>query len=106
MAFYLVRARPRKDQLRELRATLEKGEVKRMRPFGGSLTRALQEARWDPKAGEAVWEEEDYCSPPLAQERAAVLDHFFDDLRTERVQEGEGWKRLRDFSSLWDLVQG
>ena len=29
--------------------------------------------------GYAVWVE-DYCSPPLAQKRAAALDEFFDDL--------------------------
>jgi hypothetical protein len=29
-------------------------------------------------------EEEDYCSPPLAQERAAVLDTYFDDITVER----------------------
>ena len=49
-----------------------------MRPFGRSLTYSLNHAglRDD---GYAVWEE-DYCSPPLAQERAAALDEFFDDL--------------------------
>jgi hypothetical protein len=27
--------------------------------------------------------EEDYCSPPLAQQRAAVLDTYFDDITVE-----------------------
>ena len=30
----------------------------------------------------------------LAQERAAVLDHFFDNIRTEPVKAGEGWDRI------------
>ncbi len=28
--------------------------------------------------GGAIWKKEDYCRPPLAQERAAVLDQYFD----------------------------
>jgi len=102
MAFYVVRARPKPDLIGALRARLEKGEFKVMRPFGRSLTRSLEDARWDAQAGEAVWEEEDYCSPPLAMERAAVLDEYFHDLRVERVHEGQGWKRLQDLPSLWD----
>jgi hypothetical protein len=35
------------------------------------------------KDGVAVWEEEDYCRTPLVQERAAVLDNYFHDLRVE-----------------------
>ncbi len=104
MAFYLVRARPKADLIAALRAHLDKGEFKGMRPFGGSLTRALEGARWDAGAGEAVWEEEDYCSPPLAMERAAVLDQYFSDLRVERVSERQGWERLQDLPSFWDSV--
>ncbi len=104
MAFYLVRARPKADLIAALRARLDKDEFKGMRPFGGSLTRALQDARWDAGVAEAVWEEEDYCSPPLAMERAAVLDHYFDDLRVERVSEGQGWERFHDLPSFWDSV--
>ncbi|WP_376788771.1 hypothetical protein [Thermoflexus sp.] len=56
MAFYLVRAR----------LWMERGEFRRLRPFGLALTASLENARWDPETDEAVWEEEDYCSPPLA----------------------------------------
>jgi hypothetical protein len=102
MAYYLVRARPKPDRLTALRARLDRSEFRGMRPFGGSLTRGLEGARLDPVTGEAVWEEEDYCSPPLAMERAAVLDQYFDDLRVETVREGQGWKRLDGLPSLWD----
>lgn len=44
--------------------------------------------------GTAVWEEEDYCSPPLAQERTAVLDLYFDEITVEKVNAGEGWKMI------------
>jgi hypothetical protein len=36
--------------------------------------------------------EEDYCSPPLVQERAAVLDLYFDEITVERVDAGTGWE--------------
>jgi hypothetical protein len=41
-----------------------------------------------------AWEEEDYCTPPLAQERTAVLEDYFQDLRVEKVKEGEGWSKI------------
>jgi hypothetical protein len=40
------------------------------------------------KDGAAVWEKEDYCHTPLAQERAAVLDSYFHDLRVEPDSRG------------------
>jgi hypothetical protein len=76
-----------------------------MRPFGAALTKGLVGARLDLESGEAVWEEEDYCSPPLAMERAAVLDRYFDNLRVEQVSEGEGWRRIHDLPSLWETVK-
>src|ERR671927_943207 len=93
MAEYLVHAVPLADRLPELARRLRAGEFRQMRPFGRALTEALEGARVAPD-GRAVWEEEDYCSPPLAQERAAVLDTYFADLSVERVQHGEGWKRI------------
>ncbi|HBY96799.1 MAG: hypothetical protein M5U01_25050 [Ardenticatenaceae bacterium] len=102
MAFYLVRARPRRELVAELSHRLEQGEFHQLRPFGHALTHSLQEARWDSAAREAVWEEEDYCTPPLAQERAAVLDRYFENLRVERVREGEGWQQIASLPSLWE----
>jgi len=104
MAYYLVRARLKPELAPELRARLDRGAFRPLRPFGRALTHALVTARRDPATGEAVWEEEDYCSPPLAMERAAVLDRYFDDLRTERVREGEGWRRIAALPSLWESV--
>lgn len=100
MTYWLVRARPRWDRLPELRARLDAGEVVRMRPFGEALDLGLRQARRDPD-GWATWEEEDYCVPPLAQERAAVLDTYFDDLQVEAVPRGEGWRRIAGLPSLW-----
>jgi hypothetical protein len=77
-----------------------------MRPFGEAMTYSLENARLR-KDGYATWEEEDYCTPPLAQERAASLDHFFEDLRVDPVREGEGWKQIQALPILFpDLARG
>ena len=78
MAYYLVTAKPKPDRLPNLLRNLQERAYFTMRPFGRSLTYSLENARLRDD-GYAVWEEEDYCSPPLAQERAAALDEFFDE---------------------------
>lgn len=100
MAYYLVKARFHEDLLAELRSRLDTGEIQQMRPFGSALQYSLENARID-QPGWAIWEEEDYCRPPLAQERAAVLDTYFTDLNTERVEKGEGWARIESQPMLW-----
>ncbi len=90
MAHYLVTAEPRGELLAELGERLSRDEFRSLRPFGKALSTALRRARLLPN-GKAMWEEEDYCNPPLAQERAAVLDRYFADLAVEPVVEGTGW---------------
>jgi hypothetical protein len=51
--------------------------------------------------GIAIWEEEDYCVPPLAQERGAVLDTYFQDLNVEPVDQNKGWERINSLPRLW-----
>jgi hypothetical protein len=99
MAHYLVRAIPPAD-LSELRALLDSGAVERMQPFGSELQHALENARVA-HDGQAVWEENCYCSPPLKQERA-VLDRFFTGLTTEIINRGEGWAQIENLPPLWD----
>jgi hypothetical protein len=100
MAHYLVTARMVSHRLAELRGRLDAGEIAPMRPFGSALHHSLTHARRLPD-GRATWEEEDYCRPPLAMERAAVLDDYFTDLAVEPVTAGEGWRRVDDLPSLW-----
>ena len=102
MAFYLVRGRPDPKRLAELREKLVAGAFEGWRPFGMALSASLERARFDHATGEAVWEEEDYCVPPLAQEREAVLDHYFTGLTVQPVKKGEGWARIAHLPSLWD----
>jgi hypothetical protein len=100
MAHYLVRAVPRSDRLPELAGQLDAGTFLELQPFGRALTRGLRDARVE-ETGSAVWEEEDYCSPPLAEERAAVLDSYFDGITVERVAKGGGWSRIESLPRLF-----
>ena len=106
MAFYLVSARPLADRLDDLEAKLSDRAFLELEPFGRALTASLEAARRLPD-GIAVWEEEDYCRPPLAQEREAVLDQYFEDLSVELVERGSGWQRIAELPPLFPtLVHG
>jgi hypothetical protein len=102
MAYYLVTARATGD-LTELRARLDRGEIRTLRPFGRALHASLSGARLE--GDRVVWEELDHCTPPLAMERAAVLDRYFADIATEAVREGEGWARIDHLPPLWTRDQ-
>lgn len=99
MAHYIVRAKPKPDRLSKLHQRLQENAFINLRPFGKALTRSLKDARLQ-SDGIAIWEEEDYCSPPLAQERAAVLDTYFDEITVEPVNAGEGWIRIESLPKL------
>jgi hypothetical protein len=99
MAHYLVRAYPDHAKLPDLRKLLLDAEVAKLDPFGEELQEALERARLEPTTGQAVWEEEDHCSPPLAMEKGTVLDEFFDDVEVEEVDEGEGWAEKQTATS-------
>jgi hypothetical protein len=104
MSYYLVWAKPRTELLAELRQLLDQGRFVHLRPFGSALTNSLERAMWDAAKGLAVWEEEDYCTPPLAQERAAVLDRYFEELHVELVARSEGWRRIDHLPLLWRML--
>ncbi len=105
MAHYLVRAVPRPGKMKRVWQDLESGMIASMRPFGRALDMSLRNARFDLK-GLAVWEEEDYCSPPLAMEREAVLDDAFELVSVEEVIRGSGWAAVKALPSLWTFVFG
>ena len=101
-----VRARPKHQRLAELRERLNSDEIEAMEPFGRAMTRALEKARYDPETDEAVWIEEDYCSPPLGMERAEVLDDYFEEITIveEDVDGSTGWQQIDDLPGLWEQV--
>ena len=100
MAYYLVEAKAKENRLGDLAERLERDEFLPLRPFGRAITVSLRGARRKAD-GHVVWEEEDYCSPPLAQERAAVLDEYFGEIRVTSVREDEGWAQIRHLPRLF-----
>ena len=105
MAYYLVTANPKAERLSDLEARLRRDEFMPLRPFGTDLSSSLRGARIRPD-GVAIWEEEDYCRPPLAQEREAVLDRYFEGIEVETVGEGDGWQRIDGLPRLFpDLAR-
>ncbi len=70
MAHYLVTAQPKKDKLPSLWEKLQNNTFRSLKPFGEALSYSLEYAR-QRDDGKAVWEEEDYCSPPLKEEKEA-----------------------------------
>ncbi|MDX1611805.1 MAG: hypothetical protein R3185_05510 [Candidatus Thermoplasmatota archaeon] len=101
MAHYLVRAYPDHTKLPALKDLIQDGEVAKLEPYGQELDQALRRARLDPNTGQAVWEEEDHCIPPLKAEREEVLDTFFEDYELEEVDPGAGWAEIEALPSLW-----
>jgi hypothetical protein len=99
MAHYLVRARAKAEKLDELAKQLAADAFVDLEPFGRALTKGLRGARIDGDG--VVWEEEDYCAPPLAEERAAVLDDYFVGIAVEPVAAGEGWRRIEALPHLF-----
>jgi hypothetical protein len=100
MAHYLVSAVLKYGLVEELRERLARGEFEPLRPFGPTLMHSLKNARIG-EDGVAAWEGADYCRPPLAEERAAVLDEYFRDIRVERVKQGEGWRKIENYPRLF-----
>ena len=107
MAIWLVKARPREEKLDELRSRLDSGEIEAMTPFGTALDGGLRNARLNLEDHFAYWEEEDYCHPPLAQEREAILDDYFDELVVleDVKQRGRAWKQIQSFQSMWVILK-
>ncbi|MBN2554020.1 MAG: adenylyltransferase/cytidyltransferase family protein [Spirochaetales bacterium] len=93
MAHYLVQAKLKPNHESDLKSEIEKRSFTGLEPFGRALSFGLENARIG-RPGVWLWEEEDYCTPPLKQERDAVLDRFFTAISTERVAEGQGWLKI------------
>lgn len=103
MSFYFVRAEVKKDKLDELTVKLMNEEFKDLQPFGRALNFSLKNAKIL-EDNILAWEEEDYCSPPLAQEKKAVLNKYFDNIKIELVLKGEGWKKINHLRGMFTSV--
>lgn len=85
---YHVRARLRPGTEAALLARLTDGSVAAQRPDGREIAAAMQRAAVDAE-GWVRWTETCYCDPPLAHERATVLDDHFEAMVVEPA-EGHG----------------
>ncbi len=103
MAWYLVTARAHPGRLHELEMRLQSGEIGKMKPFGEALAFSLANARIRPDY-RVQWEEEDYCVPPLAQERDAVLDRYFSDIEVDAVPFRYGWEQVEHYPRLFPEI--
>ncbi len=82
---YHVQARFRADTAAEFLTKLTDGTISAQRPDGAELVASMERAIVNAE-GETEWSELCYCEPPLAHERATVLDLHFDDIRTEPIE--------------------
>ena len=86
MAIYRVTANFKTDTAVELRRRLDDGSIAAQQPDGQEIVDSLHRAVVTDR-GEVMWSERCFCQQPLAHERATILDHYFDDLTTEAIEE-------------------
>ncbi len=100
MAHYLVKAKVKDEFLEEFEKKIREKAFINLKPFGEAITESLENARED-EDGYWLWEELDYCSPPLKQEKEQVLDRYVDIDRIIPVEEGEGWEKISGFPKVF-----
>jgi len=99
MAYYLITAEALENKLSEFKRRLEQNDFLYLQPFGRALTESLKNAKI--KDNFIYWEEEDYCSPPLKEEKEQVLNKYFRILNILPVNKGEGWKEIKALKNLF-----
>jgi hypothetical protein len=82
---YRVRARFRPETAAAFLRKLTDGTVARQVPDGQEIVASMNRAVLN-EAGEVEWSELCFCVPPLAHERATILDAHFEDITTEVIQ--------------------
>ena len=90
MTIYHVTARLKEDRAALLLERLADGSIAGQRPDGQELVASMERAVVNAD-GTVEWSEMCFCSPPLAHERATVLDHHFDDIVTEPIVAHTGY---------------
>jgi len=83
---YKVQARFDKSKAKEFYKKLTDGSIQKQQPDGPSIIEGMNRAVID-DSGLVIWSELCYCSPPLAHERATILDHYFSEIETEPIDD-------------------
>ncbi len=85
LVIYRVTARFRNDTAADLRRKLDDGSIAAQQPDGREIVDSLHRAVVT-RSGEVQWSEMCFCNPPLAHERATILDRYFDGVTTEPIE--------------------
>ena len=83
---YRVRARFKTDTAAAFLMKLTDGTIQQQIPDGPEIVASMNRAVLN-GAGEIEWSELCYCNPPLAHERATVLDAHFDDMSIKTIED-------------------
>ena len=98
---YRVTARFKSETAVELSRRLNDGSNAAQQPDGEEIVASLNRAVFTGPSDEVRWTERCFCDTPLAHERATVLDHYFDDIATELIEDYEEYAG----ESLWVHLQ-
>jgi hypothetical protein len=82
---YHVQARFRADTAAAFLGKLTDGTIDNQRPDGPELVASMKRAVVTAQ-GQIEWSETCYCNPPLAHERATVLDLHFEEILAEPIE--------------------
>ena len=81
---YLVKGKFNYDAAQEFYQKLTDGTIKKQRPDGPEIVRAMNSAMID-ENGDVNWTETCFCPIPLKHERETVYDLYFTALITEVI---------------------
>ena len=87
---YAVSARLVPDRAAEFHSRLTDGSIAAQQPDGAEIVAAMRRARIAPD-GTVRWTETCYCPTPLAHERETVLDRYFSEIATTRIDKPESY---------------
>lgn len=101
---YHIRAKFREQTAAEFFARLTDGTIENQEPDGRELVASMNRAVVA-KNGIIEWSEMCYCAPPLAHERATVLDAYFDEITVEPIDSYESYHGRAFIEYLREIVQ-
>lgn len=102
---YHVKARLRGETAAALLAKLTDGSIEKQRPDGAEIVASMKRAVVN-SDGEIEWSEMCFCNPPLAHERATVLDTYFSDITTRPIEAHESFSGRSFIDHLGSLASG
>lgn len=101
---YHVSASFRTELAGQFLQELGDGSIAAQRPDGAEIVASMNRAVIGAN-GRTQWSEMCFCDPPLAHERATVLDTYFDDMRIEPVGDYESYDGRPFMEYLRRLVE-